>query len=483
MGERVGHVVAHAERGPVDDRRGEPQQAVVGAGWSFGDEEFEEVEDLVEVRRVECVDVRAVGEAEPLVVGAGEVPDQLGAVPAGLFVLELTRQVHRHVDLVYEADRVERVGDGRVVVVVVVDLGDQVDGRGVEHLVGRAHGVAVLDPFVRPFLAGVGGGGFGVVDAALGPRQREAGVEDPAGVQGGGGGVDGRQRRDRGERRRVELRGEQLTDAAVGDAEHADLVVQHPRLSGDGFDHVVGVEVLEGLEVVERAARAAGAAHVDVDHGETHGVREHGEPALGAGRVGVAVAGVFDQGRVGAGSTGEGQAHVDGELGAVAGGEVLVAVGVDGLVVDGGVPGSGGVGVDGDRGRAQATVEVFDDVAGAGVDVAEQRATEVVHVGGGHGVTVGVVQGEVVTGGQAGGVDLLDAAVRVDAHRIGSGDRRGGNRRCQTGDRHGGDEGGGSYPALFHLRRLPSPGRCDKPRPCVFAGHRRRGAPGSAGHR
>ena len=41
----------------------------------------------------------------------------------------------------------------------------------------------------------------------------------------------------------------------------------HPRLGGDRLDGVVAVEALGVLEVAERAAAAAGAAHVDADVG------------------------------------------------------------------------------------------------------------------------------------------------------------------------------------------------------------------------
>jgi hypothetical protein len=40
------------------------------------------------------------------------------------------------------------------------------------------------------------------------------------------------------------LRGEELADPAVGDAHHADLLMQDPRLPGDRLDHVVPVEIL-----------------------------------------------------------------------------------------------------------------------------------------------------------------------------------------------------------------------------------------------
>jgi len=82
-------------------------------------------------------------------------------------------------------------------------------------LVGFAGRVAFLDLFVGPVLAGGGSGGLRLELAAFGPRHGEAGVEDAAGVEGARGGVDHRQRRDRREVLRFELRREELADAAV----------------------------------------------------------------------------------------------------------------------------------------------------------------------------------------------------------------------------------------------------------------------------
>ena len=93
--------------------------------------------------------------------------------------------------------------------------------------------------------------------------------------------VDHGEGRDRGQARRASLAGEELADAAVGDAHHPDLVVGDPRLPGDRLDDVVAVEVLQRLEEVERAARAARAAHVDVDDRESHDVGEGAIPLCG----------------------------------------------------------------------------------------------------------------------------------------------------------------------------------------------------------
>ena len=93
--------------------------------------------------------MRAVGEREPFLIGAGEVGNQLRAVPTGLLVLELTRHERRHLDLVHERHRIERVGDRWLVVVVGADLRMQVGGLAVERLVRAAHRVAALDLLPR----------------------------------------------------------------------------------------------------------------------------------------------------------------------------------------------------------------------------------------------------------------------------------------------------------------------------------------------
>ena len=216
---------------------------------------------------------------------------------ARLLVRELAGHVHRHLDLLDERDRRERVGHRGLVVVVGPDLGQQVRRLAVEDLVGLAGLVALLDPLVGPALPAVGRRRLGVVDPLLGPVHGESRVEDAARIEGRLGGVEHRERRDRGQARRIRLRGEELADPAVGDAHHPHLVVQDPRLARDRLDHVVAVEALQRLEEVEGAARAAGAAHVHVDDREAHQVGEDRDPALRPGRIGVAVAGVLDQGR------------------------------------------------------------------------------------------------------------------------------------------------------------------------------------------
>ena len=95
-----------------------------------------------------------------------------------------------------------------------------------------------------------------------------------------------------------------------------DPVVQHPGLAGDGLDHVVAVEALQRLEVVIRAARAAGAAHVDVDDREPEQV---GDRAIrSAARPDRRSRSRSTRPASGTGPEPAGQAHVDRQPGAVA---------------------------------------------------------------------------------------------------------------------------------------------------------------------
>ena len=98
---------------------GAASRAAAGScGRRLRDVELEEVEPAHEDRRVERVDVRAVGEREPLALRAGEAPRQRRAVAAGLLVGPLAGEVDGHADPVDEAHGRERVGDLRHVVVV-----------------------------------------------------------------------------------------------------------------------------------------------------------------------------------------------------------------------------------------------------------------------------------------------------------------------------------------------------------------------------
>ena len=54
----------------------------------------------------------------------------------------------------------------------------------------------------------------------------------------------------------------------IADADHADLVIGHPRLVGHDLDGVVGVVVRRVAEEVEGTARAARPPHLEADRGE-----------------------------------------------------------------------------------------------------------------------------------------------------------------------------------------------------------------------
>ncbi len=327
---------------------------------------------------------------EPLLARAGHVLGQGRAVAAGLLVGPLAGHEGRHVDLVDEGDGRERIGDFGVVVVVFFDLLQQVDRLGMQGLVGGAGLVAFLDALVGPFLARARAGRFGVMDPLFGPFEREPGVEDAARIQRRLGVVDHRQRRDRGQVRRLGGGGEELADPAVGDPHHPDLIVQGPGLVRDRLDDVIAVEALQRLEEIEGAARAAGAAHIDVDDREAHQVREDRDPALRPGRIGVPIARVLDQRRRRPTrqrrqfDPGEGVRHVlrrvdvNRQLGPVAGRQVAVPARGDRLAVDAGAGRRRLRRQDLERRRFRAVSRQADGVAAARGDVAEEDAAEFV---------------------------------------------------------------------------------------------------------
>ena len=240
-------------------------------------------------------------------------------------------------------------------------------------LVGGTRRVALLDLLIGPRLSAAGPGRLGVLLALLGPGDGEPGVQDATGEQRRRRRIDGRQRRDRLEGGRIELRNEQLADCTVGDAHHSDLVVQDPRLVGNRLDDVIPVEILQRFEEVERPARTTGAPHVDVDHRKSHEIGENGDPILRSGRIRVAVARILDKRwvrrkvvsgairhRSASGQSGltgrvSRRMYVDGELRPVTGREVLVSVVRDLLVVDARIPRSSGTGVH-DEGRRLLSV-------------------------------------------------------------------------------------------------------------------------------
>ena len=136
--------------------------------------------------------------------------EEVREVAAGLLVLPVAGEVHGHVDLVDEVLGREREADRVGPVVLGLDLLEDVGRLAVQRLVREAGLVARLDAIGRPRLA-TAGRRLGVVLAILGPRDREAGVEHAARIERAPDRVvDHRQRRDRREVRRAELRHEQL---------------------------------------------------------------------------------------------------------------------------------------------------------------------------------------------------------------------------------------------------------------------------------
>ena len=371
--------------------------------------------------------------------------------PAGLLVLPLAGQERRHVDVLDERVRIEFVGHRRVIRRVGFDLLHQVRRLAVQRLVGGARLIAFFDARVRPCLTVPGAGRFGVLLALLRPRHREARVQDAARVERRRRGVDHRQRRDRREVRRLLLCREQLADPAVGDAEHAHLVAEHPRLVCDRLDHVVAIEVLHVFKEVKGAARAAGSPHVHVDYGEAHQVGKHRDAVFRTRRVRVPVARVLDDRRVGsrvarrrhpryrkrrkmkarrdawlACRTAR-RVHVDRQFCAVACLQVRVAVVGDRLVVDARVPRCRRIGVNRDRFGGFPCGGDADLVVLAWLHFPEQHASKRVRVLRGDGRVL-FQQRHLGVRRQAGRVHLFGAALRGEGRRA--------RRRHQPENKH-----------------------------------------------
>ena len=273
------------------------------------------------------------------------------------------------------------------------------------------------------------------MDALLGPLEGETGVEDAARVEGRLGAVDHRQRRDRCEAGRVRGGGEELADAAVGDAHHPDLAVRHPGLPRDRLDDVVAVERLERLEEVEGSAGAAGAPHVDVDDREAHQVRQDRDPALRSVGIRVAVSGVLDQGRgrsagrerrqVESGQDAgdvRGWVDVDRELRAVASPQIAVPARRDVLVVDPGARRRRPRREHADRSRGPAVRR--EPVPGARLDGAVDDAAELARALAVDDVAVPAQELRPRPRLETRRVDLLGAPVRVERRALGAVGRR-----------------------------------------------------------
>ena len=392
--------------------------------------EVEELDPLREHRGRERVLVHAVHQGDLHRDVGREVADHVREVAAGLLVLPGAGEEHRHVDVVDERRRRERVGRRAAAVGVGPDLAEHAGSLQPERLVGAARLVTGRDALARPPLAASRAGrGSGIGLAVLRPPEREAVVEDAPGIQRGVGVVEHRERRDRGQVRRARVRDEQLGDARERDAHHADGAVEDPRLRGDGLDHVVPVERLELLEVVVRAAGAAGAAEVHAHGGEAEQLRD---PRRRLRRVGVrrVVPGVLDHGGVGPTTRGSGQRDVDRQLGAVARGQVAVPraevlARVERL--------RRRVGGARHRHRRRLGVPDADDVARARAHVAEEHAAGGVDRARRDLPAVGRPEHRGGAGRGSGDRDLLDARLHREVGARAGGGLRDGR---ETGDRH-----------------------------------------------
>lgn len=215
---------------------------------------------------------------------------------ARLLVLPGAAEEHGDVDAVHEVRGAASL-HGRTVAVHGPTEAGEVEREAPDLLVGGARGIAPVDPGLvpgHPALLGLG-------VAHREPRSREAGVVGAAGPLLAPEVVEDRQRSDAGQARGPGGGDEQLGVAGVGEPDHADVVVQDPRLAGDGLDHVVAICALGGAEEVEDAAGAARAPDVDPDGGEPQQVGDRG-PRGGAVGVGGAVPAVLDHGGPGPGA-------------------------------------------------------------------------------------------------------------------------------------------------------------------------------------
>ena len=221
---------------------------------------------------------------------------------------------------------------------------------------------------------------------------------------------------------------------------------------GDRLNDVIAVEVLQRLEEIIGAARAASATHVDVDNREAHQVGQDRDPTFGPGRVRVSVARILDQGRRRATrqrrqfDTRQHVGHVlrrvdiDRQLGPVARGQVAVSTRRDRLFVDVGA-GRRGLGRENPQGsRLRAPGD--DPVAVSRRDVAKEDPAEVIGALRRDFDALFVVEGHRRPRRKPGRVDLFDAPVRLERRGLGA------QRKQQQGDQTASER----YP-----RRRPAP--------------------------
>ena len=250
----------HTE-GLLHDDRGE--QLERSRPWCLlaVDVEVQEGLPLDQVLGCEPVDVGTVPGVQPDDRRVGEVVEHQRRPPADLLVLERRGVEDRDVDVGAELLEAQRVGDlGHVVRVAAAPWRRRRrSGRAAAGCRRRSSSPASTTSCSQPCPYG-----SALSSTFSAHWQREALVEDAArGEHAAHGVVVDRQRRDRRQAGRLGRGDEDLGDARVGQADHADLVVLHPVLRGDRLDDVVAVEQLQRLEEVVGAARAARAADVD----------------------------------------------------------------------------------------------------------------------------------------------------------------------------------------------------------------------------
>ena len=250
----------------VEDRR-QRGEGRLGARHAPRHVDLQELEPARDRVRTEGVDVGPVQHRDVDVLVPLQRGDEGGPLRSHLLVLQCADQEHGHRDVrrphLGRARVEERRRPGQV------RTHERVEALGlrVQALVGQAGRVPRRDLRPRPALAALRRR-LGVRDALGDPARGEPVVVDTPGVPGRVQVVGGAQRCDGGQVRRPGSRHDELGESGVRDADHADLVVQHPRLRPHGLDDVVAVVVRREAEQVEGSSRAAGAPHLETHGGE-----------------------------------------------------------------------------------------------------------------------------------------------------------------------------------------------------------------------
>ena len=244
-----------------------------GGRHAVGDVDVEEFEPARNRVGTERVGVGPVHHGDVDVLVAVQGGDERGPLRSDLLVLERSDHEDGHLDVRGPYRRRARVEQCRRPAEVRADERVEALGLQMQALVGQARRVARGDLGRRPRLTS-SGCRAGVRHALGHPAGGEAVVVDPARVAGRVEVVGGAERRDGRQVRRVRAGHHQLGEPRIGDPHHPDLVVEDPGLRAHGLDDVVAVVVRGQAEQVERAAGAAGAAHLDADGDEAQQRRD-----------------------------------------------------------------------------------------------------------------------------------------------------------------------------------------------------------------